>query len=148
MIKTYRIHDLMRDLCLSEGKAMNFLDIHNQQQHCTSGVTSTNAKKLRRYAVHPKSEAISMYEIHFNNSDSRLRTLLFLVPWGTPITPLNCQNYKLLRVLHLENVLGSKKSIAKEVFKLIHLRYLSLGISSNVPISSSTKFPNTRVALF
>lgn len=148
MIKTYRIHDLMRDLCLSEAKAMNFLDIHNQQQHCTSGVTSTNAKKLRRYAVHPKSEAISMYEIHFNNSDSRLRTLLFLVPWGTPITPLNCQNYKLLRVLHLENVLGSKKSIAKEVFKLIHLRYLSLGISSNVPISSSTKFPNTRVALF
>ncbi|KAI3884931.1 hypothetical protein MKX03_037867 [Papaver bracteatum] len=65
-------------------KAMNFLDIHNQQQHRTGAVTSTNASntKLRRYAVHPKSEAVSRYEIHFNNSDSRLRTLLFLVPWA------------------------------------------------------------------
>ncbi|KAI3965503.1 hypothetical protein MKW92_016581 [Papaver armeniacum] len=65
-------------------KAMNFLDIHNQQQHPTGAATSTNASntKLRRYAVHPKSEAISRYEIHFSNSDSRLRTLLFLVPWA------------------------------------------------------------------
>ncbi|KAI3926485.1 hypothetical protein MKW92_016558 [Papaver armeniacum] len=140
LVKVCQIHDLMRDLCLSKGKEMNFLDIYNQQ-HGVGGVTSStdvNNRKLRRLAIHSMNESMSRYEIYLNNLETGLRTLL--VPFGPPpipSVPLNYLSYKLLRVLDLENVSEFKESVTEEVSKLIHLRYLSLGINSKIPISSS-----------
>ncbi|KAI3879425.1 hypothetical protein MKW92_041278, partial [Papaver armeniacum] len=53
-----RVHDLMRDLCLSKAKEINFLTVHDLQ-HCTTGdiqtsnpVTIDACRKVRRYATH------------------------------------------------------------------------------------------------
>ncbi|RZC83689.1 hypothetical protein C5167_046476 [Papaver somniferum] len=146
MIKTYRIHDLMRDLCLSEGKAMNFLDIHNQQQHCTGGVTSTNAKKLRRYAVHPKSEAISRYEIHCNQK-FRIENLINLQTFGcikagswvrkgcfdklSNLRKLSvCSTSRLQTDIILEEVVGKRSSISSSSDDQYQSPIRKLGISS------------------
>ncbi|KAI3868831.1 hypothetical protein MKW92_048155 [Papaver armeniacum] len=135
-----RVHDLMRDLCLSKGKEINFLDTYNQQ-HQIGNVTKSNLNtdtcgRLRRYAINLNAEdMLKRYDIYFNNSYYALRTLLAIIPWGSTRALSGFQNIKLLRVLDLENEEQFDKSMINEVFKLIHLRYL--GIRGVSEVSSS-----------
>ncbi|RZC49952.1 hypothetical protein C5167_018375 [Papaver somniferum] len=53
-----RVHDLLRELCLSKAKEINFLDIQNDQNHCPPGdiqtshrVTTDAGKRVRRYEL-------------------------------------------------------------------------------------------------
>ncbi|KAI3840887.1 hypothetical protein MKW92_046287 [Papaver armeniacum] len=149
--KTCRMHDLMRDLCLSKAKEMNFLDIFD---HHIGGVTSSSlsttdkCRRLRRYAIYLDYHDIwddeidfdSVYdEFYFNNSACSLRTFLFSVPKYHHREPfIKYQHMKLLRVLDLENLTNFRKDITKEVSKLIHLRYFAFGKGPpDTPISSS-----------
>ncbi|OVA01141.1 Disease resistance protein [Macleaya cordata] len=80
-VKTCRVHDLMRDLCLSKAKEENFLDIYEYQDHHDDENAPSTNYRLRRHAIHGDK----------------------------------------IRVLDLENVTTSEKSITKVVAKLIHL---------------------------
>ncbi|KAI3979927.1 hypothetical protein MKX01_042581 [Papaver californicum] len=140
MDKACRVHDLMRDFCLSRAKEMNFIGIYDQQHpigEITSPCSSTNTyRRLRRYAIHLNDQS-RRSEFYFNNSDCPLRTLLVNIPEHFPFTLFNYQNFKLLRVLDLENVAILKPNITKQVSRLIHLRYLALDGLRDIPISSS-----------
>ncbi|KAI3946344.1 hypothetical protein MKW98_010468, partial [Papaver atlanticum] len=134
--KTCRIHDLMRDLCMSKAKEMNFLDVcdHHRIDDITSDSTS---KRMRRYAIHLKEQTTRYGDFYFNNSACTLRSLLVNIPLGNPLVPFKYQNLKLLRVLDLENVTKFNTDITRKVSKLIHLRYLALGGDRDTAISSS-----------
>ncbi|KAI3938875.1 hypothetical protein MKW92_012498 [Papaver armeniacum] len=142
-----RVHDLMRDLCLSKAKEINFLNIYNLQ-HRTAGdiqtshpVTTSACRRVRRYATHlNNADKSKRYDIYFKKSDCTIRTLIVVVPrvyLGFPLAPINYQNIKLLRVLDLRNVGECETDITKQISKLIHLRYLNLGNASEIPVSSS-----------
>ncbi|RZC92764.1 hypothetical protein C5167_029495 [Papaver somniferum] len=122
--KTCRMHDLMRDLCLSKGKELNFLDIYS---HRIDGTTlNYSSRRLRRYAINLNDEPRFSVDFDFNNSASALRTLLVQTSFFNPIVPLiKYQHMKLLRVLDLGGVDLHKKEI-EIVFQLIHLRYLGI----------------------
>ncbi|KAI3957599.1 hypothetical protein MKW92_027763 [Papaver armeniacum] len=123
--KTYRMHDLMRDLCLSKGKELNFLDIYN---HRIDGTTfNSSSRRLRRYAIHLNDPSRYGVEFDFNNSGSALRTLLVRPPIYRAVEPLiKYQHIKLLRVLDIGKI-DLHKNELKIVFELIHLRYLETG---------------------
>ncbi|KAI3958528.1 hypothetical protein MKW92_025904 [Papaver armeniacum] len=138
---TCRLHDLMRDLCLSKAKEVNFLDIYDQQHRIenrrSDSRSSDSYRRLRRYAFHLAKEQEERYECYFKNLDCALRTLLVDVPECFRTKPFNYQKIKLLRILDLESVTELNKNITKEVSKLVHLRYLALGGQPDTPISPS-----------
>ncbi|KAI3955245.1 hypothetical protein MKW98_020878 [Papaver atlanticum] len=140
-----RVHDLMRDLCLSKAKEINFLNIFNPQ-HRTAGdvrishpVITDSCRRVRRYPTYFNGNNDSdRYDISFNKSDCTIRTLIVAASsykWGFCIEPINYQNIKLLRVLDLGDVKKHKTGLTKAVSKLIHLRYLSLGYLSGISSS-------------
>ncbi|KAI3914313.1 hypothetical protein MKW98_014920 [Papaver atlanticum] len=147
--KVCRVHDLMRDLCLSKAKETNFLSIHNLQYR-TAGdtrishpdpVTTDACRRVRRYATNLiyNADHSNRSDIYLN-SDCAIRTLIVFSPEdrGYFLPELiNFGNIKLLRVLDLGNAEVYKTDITKEVSKLIHLRYLNLGILSGISVSSS-----------
>ncbi|CBI25487.3 unnamed protein product, partial [Vitis vinifera] len=95
-VQTCRLHDLMRDLCLSKAEEENFLEIVNLQQMETfssSMPTTRTSNKVRRH------EGANIY------------------------------NFKLLRVLSLEELL-LEENIPEALGNLIHLKYLSLKSAS------------------
>ncbi|KAI3854337.1 hypothetical protein MKX03_012799 [Papaver bracteatum] len=129
-VKTCRIHDLMRDLCLSKGKELNFLDIYNQRIDGTT--LNSSSRRLRRYAIHLNNEPRYHVDFDFNNSSSALRSLLVQPPVYSLIVPLmKYQHIKLLRVLDLGDVFLQKNQL-KIVFQLIHLRMFSFKIPSSI----------------
>ncbi|KAI3879263.1 hypothetical protein MKX03_013460 [Papaver bracteatum] len=129
--KICRVHDLMLDLCLSKGKEINFLDIYDQTRQSGDVITYG---RLRRCAIDNYTNE-KRYKIDFDKSDCALRTLLVEISLGFPRAPLNYQNFKLLRVLDLDNLEFYGENTTEEVSKLIHLRYL--GIYFVLKISSS-----------
>ncbi|KAI3942848.1 hypothetical protein MKW92_011477 [Papaver armeniacum] len=122
-VKTCRMHDLMRDLCLLKGKELNFLDIYNE--HIDGTTLNSSGRRLRRYAINlPRYVDV---DYHFNNSASALRTLLVQPPVNRAVVPLmKYQHMKFLRVLDLGNARLPKNKI-ELIFELIHLRYLEIG---------------------
>ncbi|XP_026457141.1 probable disease resistance protein At1g58602 [Papaver somniferum] len=140
--KTCRMHDLMRDLCLSKGKELNFLDIYNNE--AIDGTTlNSSSRRLRRYAINLNGLPRYGVDFHFNNSTSTLRTLLvqstlYRVP------SIKYQHMKLLRVLDLGGVDLQKNEI-EVIFELIHLRYLEIESSyfHKWNLLSQNKFPSS-----
>ncbi|KAI3957582.1 hypothetical protein MKW92_027746 [Papaver armeniacum] len=133
-VKTCRMHDLIRDLCLSKGKELDFLDIYN---HRIVGTTSGNdtSRRLRRYAININDEQRYGVDFDFNNSGSALRTLLVQNSYFNPRVPLmKYQDMKLLRVLDLGDV-GLEKNKIQVIFELIQLRYLEIGKVDKIPSS-------------
>ena len=138
-IKTCRLHDLMRDLCLSKASQEHFLyTIGGLQQSTTIGVASSSnlsdARKIggvRRLAVFldhhvdqliPHDELLSQHLrslIYFHEKKCRLEN------WH--LIKVVFENIKLLRVLDLEGIKGLKgQSLPKEVGNLLLLKFLSL----------------------
>ncbi|XP_027351800.1 putative disease resistance protein At1g50180 isoform X2 [Abrus precatorius] len=137
-IKTCRLHDLMRDLCLSKAKKEHFLYIiGGSQQNNTIDVASSSypserqSGEVRRLAVFldqhvhqliPRNEQMNQY----------LRSLVFFhdkkcrVENWEPIKGI-FKNFILLRILDLEGIKGLKgQSLPKEVGNLLFLKFLSL----------------------
>ncbi|KAB8396272.1 hypothetical protein FH972_024814 [Carpinus fangiana] len=120
-IKSCRLHDLMRDLCLSKAKQENFLHIVTHSDHAAADpLTSTG--KIRRLAIFSDPDFFpDSYKDH-----PQIRSLLYFVKDNFSINSVpKC--FKLLRVLDLE---GSKMTpegeLPEKIGTLIHLRFLSL----------------------
>ncbi|XP_058112036.1 probable disease resistance RPP8-like protein 4 [Magnolia sinica] len=117
-IRRCRIHDLLRDLSISEGKEERFLEVHGN-------MAPELPTKARRLAI--TSGDISK-SISLNCSILQLRSLLRfsyeVQMLEKPQLTIICRAFKLLRVMYLRRVQLS--SLPDEIGYLIHLRYLCL----------------------
>ncbi|RVW69245.1 putative disease resistance protein [Vitis vinifera] len=146
-VKTCRLHDLMRDLCLLKAKEQSFLQgIHLGHEKEPITVSSSSmvpvmpTGKLRRLSIF-LGEHVDGFVPPKNENFSRLRSLLFFNAkdcrirdwqWAKPVL----EEFKLLRVLHLEGF-KTEGELPKTIGSLIHLRYLSLKNSSIRSLPSS-----------
>ena len=123
-IKTCRMHDLMRDFCVSKAQDENFLHFTNtlsMKQH------EAQIGKVRRLAIISKSGDNFIKGIKFNEYPY-LRSLLYLLPQHQEsyFKESRFKKFKLVRVLHLEYFKNHLRKLPKDTGCLTHLRYLSL----------------------
>ncbi|XP_058112035.1 disease resistance protein RPP8-like [Magnolia sinica] len=117
-VQKCRIHDLLRDLSISEAKEKRFLEVHGN-------MAPELPTKARRLAITcgDISKSISL-----NCSTPQLRSLLrFSKEEQMPEKPqlkIICGAFKLLRVMDLRDV--GLSCLPDEIGYLIHLRYLCL----------------------
>ena len=163
-VNTCRLHDLMRDLCLSKAQEENFLEIVNLQQMETfssSMPTTRTSNKVRRRAIYLDQcgplESVEEARLPSKNEDedansyvnlnpqngTHLRSLLIfsmrdssVIPWVLRKT--DWKNFKLLRVLSLEELI-LEENIPKALGNLIHWKYLSLKFASLPSFPSSIR---------
>ncbi|KAM4089001.1 hypothetical protein ACB094_07G116200 [Castanea mollissima] len=121
-VKTCRIHDLLRDLCISESSEEKFLEVHSNANLSPKG-------KSRRISIHYGNNTyISSSPCKPSNSRS-------IIGFGGVVElespPDNCylewicKSNKLVRVVDLSNM-GICCLISKGIEKLVLLRYLSI----------------------
>ncbi|KAL0286128.1 UNVERIFIED_CONTAM: putative disease resistance protein [Sesamum calycinum] len=118
-----RLHDLMRDLCLSKGKEEEFLEVVDR--HMGTEEASLICK-ISRLAIH-LDEAGDDYL----GKNKNLRSLLFL-PVGrrgrgrNNLVSINFRMLKFLKILILEGYNFQDKKIPEEIKGLILLKHLSI----------------------
>ena len=163
-VQTCRLHDLMRDLCLSKAEEENFLEIVNLQQMETfssSMSTARTSNKVRRRAIfldrrrplesieearqlsENGDEDANIYVNLIPQNGTYLRSLLTFDTQYSSIIPkvlrnTDWKNFKLLRVLSLEELL-LEENIPEALGNLIHLKYLSLKSASLPSFPSSIR---------
>ncbi|XP_021296636.1 putative disease resistance protein At1g50180 [Herrania umbratica] len=136
-IKTCRLHDLMRDLCLSKAKQENFFDIidHADGNKTNGDVRSSgysktmSASRIRRCAIHLSHVQEPVLPEYQKNPN--LRSLFFFRPkkhrlHDGRLLKSVFDKFKLLKVLDLEGIKGLDEKLPKDVGALIQLRFLSL----------------------
>ncbi|XP_030942593.1 disease resistance protein RPP13-like [Quercus lobata] len=125
-VKTCRIHDLVRDLCIKESTEQRFLDVH-------SDLKLSPISKSRRISTHIGNQAyISSTPCEPSNSCSNSRSIIGFGEAVELKSPPNksylewlCESNKLVRVVELSNI-GICCLIPKRIENLIFLRYLSI----------------------
>ncbi|XP_050139126.1 probable disease resistance protein RF9 [Malus sylvestris] len=120
-IKSCRLHDLMRDLCLLKAKHENFFHISDS----FAGATPVSPSgKVRRHVIYLDK----IGDILNPPTDGQLRSLLYFTSdglwFGKPIEQW-FQNIKLLRVLSFK-VFGREVELPSTIGNLVHLRFFSL----------------------
>ncbi|KAK4406080.1 putative disease resistance protein [Sesamum angolense] len=118
-----RLHDLMRDLCLSKGKEEEFLEVVDRHMGTED---ASSICKISRLAIH-LDEAGDDYL----GKNKNLRSLLFL-PVGrrgrgrNNLGSINFRMLKFLKILILEGYNFQDKKIPEEIKGLILLKHLSI----------------------
>ena len=116
-VKKCRIHDLLRDLCISESTEERFLEV------CL-GVNLSPMSKSRRISIHPANH------LYFSSSHCEPSNIRSLIGFGGvaglehPLDKL-WESNKLVRVVDLRNM-GIRCLIPKSIENMILLRYLSI----------------------
>ncbi|EXB39579.1 putative disease resistance RPP8-like protein 2 [Morus notabilis] len=136
-IRTCRVHDLMRDLCLSKVREENFLRItdFSNGHMATDTLASSKVRRLAMFYFR------SHYELPAISKDGSLRSFICHYEFDSHPTKVGpwFDYFRLLRVLKLEN-LGHSFTLPREIGKLIHLRFLRLqGKNSAEPFPSSIR---------
>ncbi|XP_061997036.1 putative disease resistance protein At1g50180 [Rosa rugosa] len=138
-VKTCRLHDLMRDLCVQKAKEENFLGVVNFSVGPVSNATLIG--KVRRLALYLDHNV--KYEFsNENGRDGHIRSLLYFAPkffkqeWNKRIIRSVFNDFKLLRVLKFENI-DREFELPKTIGNLVHLRFLSLKDSAFRALPSS-----------
>ncbi|KAD7117598.1 hypothetical protein E3N88_04866 [Mikania micrantha] len=122
-IKTCRIHDMLRDLCLREAAEEKFLQVikQNMQQDPSSFVPTGN---YRRLCVHSHV----MNFIHSKPGGSQVRSFLCFPSEETELSREHASfihdTFKLVRVLDMRSINISR--FPAEITQLVHLRYISI----------------------
>ncbi|KAL2329834.1 hypothetical protein Fmac_017415 [Flemingia macrophylla] len=138
-IKTCRLHGLMRELCLSKARKVNFLYIIGESQQ--NGITDFSSSsylsdawkigEVRRLAVF-LDQHVDQLIPRDKQVNELLRSLVFFHDKKCRIENWDLvkhifTKFKLLRVLDLEGIKGLKEqSLPKEVGGLLWLKFLSL----------------------
>ncbi|XVE99636.1 hypothetical protein REPUB_Repub03eG0216900 [Reevesia pubescens] len=131
-VKTCRIHDLLRDLCMDKAREENFFGI---MDHPTDENNLTLKPSMpRRVAIHPSKKDVCLEGEH-----PRLRSLLLFQDEN--LIGLNiskCNNFKFLRVLKVVEKEDVKVwKVSSEIGQLHHLRYLGLACSGEIILPQS-----------
>ncbi|XP_074359543.1 putative disease resistance RPP8-like protein 2 [Apium graveolens] len=140
--KSCSVHDLMRDLSLSQAKAEEFfvtIDLREGNNfHLNSSVVSQIAEARQLVVYHKRGMQANSYFITKPNHQQYRSILLLNVDSHQSLPPRlgsYLANFKLLRVLALEYARYSRQSVLGTLFgtkidsvlgSLIYLRYLSL----------------------
>ena len=123
-VKTCRIHDRMRDFCISKAKEDNFIEIVEHHDQINLASASHNAIiQSRRIAIHLGSH-FGMHQVH-----SQIRSLLWSeVDNDVNVLQLANKKFRLLRVLELGSARLERNllKMPRELGNLVHLRYLGL----------------------
>ena len=109
-----KVHDLLRELCISEAKQIDFMSVYQ-------GTRDLLPESLRRLSIITEpEETISRLE-----SAPRLRALLGFNLLSHSATNLSVGGLRLIRVIELQ---GARKLevLPKEIGALVNLRYLGL----------------------
>ncbi|XP_042520365.1 putative disease resistance RPP13-like protein 3 [Macadamia integrifolia] len=131
-VKTCKIHDLLRDLCIDEAQKQKFI-IQYQERGIDEQLISIIPRRLAG-----KSNLLRY--IYLKCSSKPLRSILCFIHRelvhgiNTNLTSF-CNNLQLLRVLDLEGIIVD--TLPDEIGKLFHLRYLSLGITTLTKLPDS-----------
>ncbi|EYU41261.1 hypothetical protein MIMGU_mgv1a018472mg [Erythranthe guttata] len=128
--KSCRLHDLMRDLCISKAKEENFAKVVDFR-HESSSTNNTTATTMRRISVYLGRSNIANSDPVAACSEYRhIRSAFFYANDLTvdfmQRTKVHFSNLELLRVLNLQ---GFRYQLPKTIGDLIHLRHLSLSFS-------------------
>ncbi|PRQ36684.1 putative P-loop containing nucleoside triphosphate hydrolase, leucine-rich repeat domain, L [Rosa chinensis] len=143
-IKTCRMHDLLRDLCLRKAEEENFLQVvkgshKNEAMHPISSSSSTVTYvspmgKFRRLAVYLDENDDKLVP-SLGERGGHLRSLLYFGPndyhWfpkRKELIPSMFKDFKLLRALRIEGMNDREVEIElpREIGNMVHLRFLSL----------------------
>ncbi|KAH0710704.1 hypothetical protein KY284_012131 [Solanum tuberosum] len=147
-IKSCRFHDLMRDTCLSKAKEENFLKtvspqhLH-QSMHCSTSATATSTRTVRRLSITVDNDVQNYFSTD-DKSFQHVRSALFFpiqtgregTEYPLPLFQGLCNNFSMLRVLHLEKF-TFVEILPKAIGNLVYLRYLSLRHSHFQKLPSS-----------
>ncbi|XP_017617956.1 putative disease resistance protein At1g50180 [Gossypium arboreum] len=121
-VKTCRIHDLLRNLCVEKAEEENFLKFIQPSliENSENSLDVTLVTSMpRRIAIHPGKR-----DVHLKGEHPKLRSLL-LKGWMMSFHFPNFSNFKLLRVLKLSRNVR-EWHVSGEIGNLHHLRYLRL----------------------
>ncbi|XP_074332109.1 putative disease resistance protein At1g50180 [Apium graveolens] len=136
IFRTCRVHDLIRDMCLSKGKEENFLNLIDFQ-HRNGMLLSSESKSRRDFArilsIYSYDDSHrSSFDAFDENVIRQLRSLLFFRNYNGsrrewPGKILCLKKFKLLRVLMLTDFDFRNGTLLplKRVGKLVYLKYLS-----------------------
>ncbi|XP_039173177.1 putative inactive disease susceptibility protein LOV1 [Eucalyptus grandis] len=142
-IKTCRLPNLMRDLCVFKARQEKFLSFHNiQQDNEREGSSSSMAIEVESTC---KTRRLSLYVREIGEGKvtpgveqirtmPHIRTLMFFqfgksTQWMWEQFQPIFVNYKFLRVLKLEHISMERGNLPESVGDLVHLRFLSLAKS-------------------
>lgn len=124
-VKHFRIHDLVRDLCIAEAKEDGFFRI------CSNfmGNEGCNIAACRRLVISDKT--VSFNFRHSGYKVYKARTVLGLDSKSIDVIVFNniLHGFKFLRVIHLycpPEVEFHNLKLPKEISNLIHLRHITL----------------------
>jgi hypothetical protein len=127
-IKSCRLHDLMRDLCLSKAKQENFLHIvghspgNDQTTDAFPSHSVTSTGRIRRLAIFSDT----FVPEKFKDQHPQIRSLLYFIKDNHSIVSV-FKYFRLLRVLDLEGSKIPDGELPEKIGTLmIHLRFLSL----------------------
>ncbi|RWR84283.1 Disease resistance protein [Cinnamomum micranthum f. kanehirae] len=112
------IHDLLRDLSISEARQNNFFTIHNDRG------TSSSSTSVRLLALHCN---VGGYE-NRNRSTVTLRSILSFLGHEVDWEKLHSTCGKQLRVVDALDRPSDRDDFPKEVTEFVLLRYLELGL--------------------
>ncbi|XVE99715.1 hypothetical protein REPUB_Repub03eG0224700 [Reevesia pubescens] len=128
-VKTCRIHDLLRELCMEKAREENFFGIMDQPTDETN--LSLEPSMPRRVAIHPSKRDVCLEGEH-----PKLRSLLlFQDEYLIRLNISKCNNFKFLRVLKV--VREAVWKVSSEIGQLHHLRYLGLASSGQIILPQS-----------
>ncbi|XXG71013.1 hypothetical protein AAC387_Pa07g0361 [Persea americana] len=113
-IHKYRIHDLLRELSISEARENNFFTVHNDND------SSSSSTSVRRLAFYRNID----WDETKNHSTENLRSILYFFNSNVDVLKLPNTTSKLLRVLNAESEKYSEVSLPKEVGEFVHLKFL------------------------
>ena len=137
-IKTCRIHDLMRDFCISKAHNENFLQI---MDFYSMEVSRMHHEKIRRLAIIWEQHNLDpLLPLMLSKNYHFIRSLLCFQPHvlnSVNLLTSMFKNCKSLRVLNLENCRTHSGDLPEDIGCLIHLRFFSLKNSNvrNLPSS-------------
>ncbi|KAK9678180.1 hypothetical protein RND81_11G193900 [Saponaria officinalis] len=127
-VKTIRIHDIMRDFCISKARELDFLAVSGSGPEAigktsrrgainlsSSPMLPTDSPHLRTLALLRKSSTNGVPERHNSQVNHRYLNLADV-----------CRMYKLLRVLDIFGISSIDGTLPRETGNLIHLTYLRI----------------------
>uniref|UniRef100_A0A2N9J3Z3 NB-ARC domain-containing protein n=1 Tax=Fagus sylvatica TaxID=28930 RepID=A0A2N9J3Z3_FAGSY len=121
-VKTCRIHDLLRDLCIKESEEQKFLEVRSNDNLSLSSIS-----KSRRFSIQCATRIDISSDPYCYPSCSR--SLLYFGDdknlYDESYLKWLCERFMSVRVVNLGNM-GTFSSIPKKIEKLILLRYLRI----------------------
>ncbi|XP_027351448.1 putative disease resistance RPP13-like protein 3 [Abrus precatorius] len=117
-VKTCRIHDLLRDLCISESKSEKFMDICTDPNNMD---TLSNANP-RRLSIQCKEWS----NVSTNNLNQLRSHSLFFFSEGRDL-PVRPKSFKLARLIYFK-----AEGLMIDWKRMVHLRYLRIESSASI----------------